>query len=138
MRTATLHRTEFGDDGTFGVFLAENGWGCRTGELPWRENQPNLSCIPVGTYLCTYRFSAKHGMCYHVEGVEGRDFIEIHPANYMGDVDKLFRSELLGCIAPGLATKVIGRQKSLLDSARALKTLEETMRREPFSLTIFS
>ena len=32
---------------------------CDTIELPWLNNQPQISCIPIGTYNVVYRESAK-------------------------------------------------------------------------------
>lgn len=66
----------------------------RTLELPWLNNHPLTSCIPVGIYTCRRRFSP-HNKCevFEVTGVAGRSDIEIHVANYT--------RQLLGCIALG-------------------------------------
>lgn len=62
-------------------------------ELPWRDNQPRVSCIPEGHYPLIKRFSSKFKNHLMVNNVPGRDLILIHPANNA-------LKELQGCIAP--------------------------------------
>lgn len=136
MRSAKLTRIDSSDQGTFGVLITDSGFTCRTGELPWHDNQADRSCIPPGKYNVTWRFSAKHGDCYHVENVPGRTNVEIHSANLMGDKDKGFQCQLLGCIAPGLTVGRIGMQKAVLSSRAALGELELDLGKQPFLLVI--
>ncbi len=101
MKTVTIRRKESTDHGTFGELESDAGFKCLTGELPDRGNAPAHSCIPKGTYRCRWAHSPKFGMCYHVQEVDGRADILIHPANLMGDVEQGYVSQLLGCIALG-------------------------------------
>jgi hypothetical protein len=103
MTIVEIFRTPSGDDGTFGnLLIASSGFRCRTVELPWRDNAPDISCIPPGTYIGRWLWSQKHlRFLFHLVGVPGRDVIEIHSANLAGDVSKGFVSQLLGCLAPG-------------------------------------
>jgi len=103
MKTVTIKRKESTDHGTFGELVSDAGFRCLTGELPDRGNEPKHSCIPKGTYRCRWGVSPKFGPCYHVESLQGRTDILIHPANLMGDVKRGFASQLLGCIALGEA-----------------------------------
>lgn len=64
-------------------------------ELPWKDNQVRVSCIPEGTYYCKPRVSPRHGKHFILEDVPGRTYILIHIANYT--------RELMGCIAPGMS-----------------------------------
>ena len=66
---------------------------CVTLELPWRENAKRISCIPKGTYTAQPRVSDKYGRHMHILNVPNRDFILIHEANYV--------HQLQGCIAIG-------------------------------------
>lgn len=66
---------------------------CVTLELPWKDNAPQVSCIPEGEYVVRTRRTDKFGQHYHVQGVTGREWILFHPANFV--------SELRGCIIPG-------------------------------------
>jgi len=136
MRSASLTRMDTSDQGTFGRLVTDSGLVVFSGELPWRENLPEVSCIPAGLYLCTWRQSTRHGDCYHVEGVPGRAGVEIHAANFMGDRTKGLRCELLGCIAPGTSVGTLTGQRALVASRQALLALEGELEREPFELTI--
>lgn len=136
MRRATLTRHDTGPEGTFGTLVTDSGFSCRTGELAWHDNEPDRSCIPAGTYACTWRHSPKHGDCYHVENVPGRTNIEIHAANFVGDKDEDMLCELLGCIAPGLQVGVLKGQMAVKQSSLGLRMLVEDLGKEPFELTI--
>lgn len=65
-------------------------------ELPWKANQPNVSCIPGNIdYLADLIFSEDHkGPRYCYRDVDGRTFCEIHSAN--------IPAQLRGCGAPGV------------------------------------
>jgi hypothetical protein len=131
-----LSRLEFTDAGTFGCvqFL---GHKLMTGELPWRQNQKMISCIPDGEYLCVWTFSPrfqKH--TYLLKDVPGRDAIRIHAANYMGDRTMKLRSQLDGCIAFGEAYGWTDKQQYLRESASAVRCFENTMRGQNFKLRI--
>ena len=74
--------------------LSANAVGlCHTIELPWKENEPHVSCIPEGRYELVKRYSPKFKWHLLVKDVSDRALILIHPAN-----DAL--KELKGCIAP--------------------------------------
>lgn len=62
-------------------------------ELPWKDNQRKVSCIPVGTYRVIRRWSARHKTHFHITGVPNRDMVLIHVANHT--------EQLEGCQAPG-------------------------------------
>jgi hypothetical protein len=66
---------------------------CFTLELPWKDNQRRVSCIPEGTYKAVKHRSPKFGESVWIQNVPNRSEILIHPANYV--------RQLLGCIAPG-------------------------------------
>jgi Family of unknown function (DUF5675) len=101
MRHATLIRSPSTDHGTFGILKLDDGSAFFTAELPWRDNQHDISCIPAGTYTFKKVNSPKHGECYMGVDIPDRNAVEIHVANYAGDVTKGFRSDLEGCIALG-------------------------------------
>jgi len=87
-----LIRTYF-SEGTNGVLLFNGAVTCSTIELPWKNNQPRISCIPEGSYRLVKRYSPHHKWHLELKDVPGRQLILIHPAN-----DAI--SELQGCIAP--------------------------------------
>lgn len=136
MKRARLIREYTGDQGTFGRIYFDD-YVRFTGELPERDNAPNISCIPAGSYRCAFTFSPrfKRGM-YLIEAVPGRSGVRIHPANLMGDSKLGLRCQLNGCIALAERKGTISGQSAILVSAPAVSFLEQVMRREPFELEI--
>lgn len=132
---ALLERLESTDQGTFGRLTAP-GVTLFTGELPDRDNAPNISCIPAGAYRCAWTFSpAFKRFMYLVIPVIGRSGIRIHSANYMGDAPP-WRKQLNGCIALGEKLGWIDRQKAVLLSAPAVRRFETLTQHQPFDLEI--
>jgi len=80
-------------EGTNGKLECEGQFLCYTIELPWKNNEKQISCIPEGKYLLQKRFSKRYLWHLEVTNVANRSLILIHPANYA-----LY--ELQGCIAP--------------------------------------
>ena len=133
---AILQRFDQSDQGTFS-FLAAGGLFVYAGELPWRKNAPNISCVPAGTYLCIFTHSSRFGRrLYLLDRVRGRSGIRVHPANFMGDASKGWRSQLNGCIALGEKLGWMGGQKAVLLSGSAVRRMEEHFGGKPFVLEI--
>lgn len=87
-----LSRTYF-PEGTNGQLSCDGEFVCFTIELPWRENEKSVSCIPEGYYLLRKRYSRKFQWHIEVVAVKNRSSILFHAANNA-------RKELKGCIAP--------------------------------------
>ena len=136
MRKVTICRTESDQNGTFGTLTTDSGFSCYTGELPNKNNAPDISCIPAGTYQCALRPSVKHGTCYGVDDVPNRTDVEIHAGNFCGDVSAGLKTDVLGCIILGRAIGEIGNQKALLSSKDALQAFMADLNGEAFTLTI--
>ena len=84
----------FSPDGTFGAVLVNGEFTCLSLELPWRDNQENLSCIHPGEYLANRIHSKRFNMdTFQLINVPGRQFIEFHIGNTVNDTD--------GCILLG-------------------------------------
>jgi hypothetical protein len=131
-----LTRMETSDEGTFGK-LRVGDLRLYSGELPWRENAPNISCIPPGDYPCVPYQSKRFGQCFAVENVPGRFGILIHPANLVGAHDNPeFQTELEGCIAPGKGRGFLAGQDAVTSSRVALSELMDELWDEPFTLRI--
>ena len=79
--------------GTNGELFLEKEHICYSIELPWRNNQPQVSCIPEGNYALKRRNSDHLGWHLLLMEVPNRELILIHPANNA-------QKELKGCIAP--------------------------------------
>ncbi len=99
-----ITRTYF-PEGTNGNLEFEGKLICKTIELPWRENQKMISCIPEGKYLLKKRYSAKFKWHIEIVNVSNRNSILFHPANNA-------LKELNGCIAP--VTKISGAGLGLM------------------------
>lgn len=79
--------------GVNGELLIDGTKVCNTIELPWKENQSRISCIPEGRYQLTKRYSLRFEWHLLVNNVVNRSYILIHAYN---DAVK----ESKGCIAP--------------------------------------
>jgi hypothetical protein len=67
--------------------------GCSL-ERGWRNNQSNVSCVPVGTYPLKYEHSPRfRKFLWELYSVPGRSECKFHAANYW--------RQLNGCIALG-------------------------------------
>jgi hypothetical protein len=135
--TVKLVRTSTGDQGTLGVACV-NGDTFVSLELPWRENNRSVSCIPPGIYLCTLITSKKYGEVYYVNDVPNRSGILIHAGNFAGDLHKGLRSDSKGCILLGNTQGSLGGQQCILESRKALKRFMQVMCRKDFLLEIYN
>lgn len=70
---------------TPGVWHAYHGLSFDTLELPWRENRPNVSCIPEGIYRIERDHTGRHKW-FRVKDVPGRTAIELHGASSVADL----------------------------------------------------
>lgn len=96
-----LNRTYF-PEGTNGILLLDGVVLCATIELPWKNNQSRISCIPEGKYQVIKRYSPHFRWHLQLRDVPGRQLILIHPGN-----DAV--TELKGCIAPVSLLTGIGK-----------------------------
>jgi hypothetical protein len=100
MEGETMHRLDIyrlkdhgQDHGTFSRWTIDGLPFCWGVELPWRNNEPGVSCIPAGLYAAKLTESPRNGTVYELQGVPQRSDIQIHSAN--------FAHQLKGCMAPG-------------------------------------
>ena len=101
---------------------------CKTLELPWRQNLRGISCIPTGSYQVIHRTSPRYKLHFHVLDVPNRDWILIHPANFV--------RQLEGCIAPGEAFVDIDGD-GLKDVNNSRKTLDRLLEIMPSSFPLY-
>ena len=129
----TLRRLSQTAEGTYGHLCDDQDrLVCCTVELPWKDNQHAISCIPAGAYALKRAMHHQKYEVFEVCDVPNRDAIHIHIAN--------LPSELLGCIAPGTDFGDVTNAKGdhgygVLESGPAFtKWMEYTT--EPRTLTI--
>lgn len=131
---AILTRKTFTDKETLGEIVCYNGTNeikFKTLELPWKNNKKDISCIPTGTYVCTWTRSFKFpNGTYEVKNVSGRSGIRIHVANYY--------TQIQGCIAIGTDIKDINndRQIDTINSNIAFNTMNGFFGKKSFTLII--
>lgn len=124
----TLTRMSQSEEGTFGVWTDAKGTRlCVTAELPWRNNEHLVSCIPPGTYHCIPHNSPAHPNTWEVSNVPNRSAILIHNAN--------LPSQLEGCIGVGRLFGYIDGQEAIMDSVATLDKLRGILPGK-FDLTI--
>ena len=109
-----LQRTYF-PNGTNGKLECEGKFICYTIELPWKDNEKRVSCIPEGKYFIKKRYSNKFKWHLEVTNVVNRSLILFHAANNAS-------LELNGCIAP--VTKLSGPGLGLM-SRKAYAKLKD-------------
>lgn len=135
MKTIRLIRTSTSVHGTEGILSCDNLL-LYTLELPWRDNTPNISCIPAAKYQVAPRRSPKFGDTYHVQDVPQRTHILIHAGNFAGDTTQHLKSHVQGCILVGRQRGFIGHQRAVLSSRLAMNDFRDLMDKEPFQLEI--
>jgi len=104
---------------------------CKTLELPWLDNQQNISCIPQGLYDVVYTFSPRMlKYTYELKKVQNRSGIRVHTANYF--------YQLKGCIALGDGFKDINKdgQLDVINSSKTIKAFEAFMEKKNYKLLI--
>lgn len=101
--------------GTFGVLHTEYKPLCVTLELPWRNNDRKISCIPTGLYTVNDYQSPSHGHVFKISDVPDRSNILIHTGNV--------RLDSQGCILVGKSFTSGGIAQSRLALADLLTML---------------
>jgi hypothetical protein len=95
-------------------------YSCKTVELAWKNNEPQVSCIPNGIYtvsICnpTDRIKYRH---LWIQNVPNRAGIKIHIAN--------FSYQLRGCIAVGTSHADMNKD-GIIDVVSSTKALNDLL-----------
>lgn len=102
---------------TPGSILFNGNFICHSIELPWRDNQHGLSCIPLGNYKIALTFSNRfHRNMYQILNVLNRDGIRIHAGNSVEDS--------IGCILPVKNFTIVNDRLWGWESVNSLQKLE--------------
>ena len=96
-----LIRDTFTDESTIGELFLNGERMCDTLELPYRDNQRSISCIPAGQYAVRLRYARESATRDYlhllVQDVKDRSYILFHRGNSAKDTR--------GCILVGQGTK---------------------------------
>ena len=119
--------------GTPGTLALKDGTQLHSLELPWLENRNSVSCITAGgrhPLRVRERGESKRFPYPHVAvgDTPGRSAILLHGANWGGSKADGFKSELRGCIAPGLEAGHNGEQPYVSYSRAALELVVQAVR----------
>ena len=121
-------RLEHDREGSFGALLLNDRVFCVTLELPWLGNQPQISSIPAGKYVCGLTPSPlitrltngvwKEGFLIH--DVPNRSAVMIHPGNTDDDTH--------GCILVAQGYGKLRGERAILNSGVTFNEFMLTMR----------
>lgn len=101
----------------------------KTLELPWKDNQRNISCIPAGVYKAIYIFSNRfQKYLFVLTNVPDRDFIELHIGNKVEDTH--------GCILLGMDCNE--EECRIMSSRIAFDSFMSIAPKEGFILTVIN
>lgn len=133
LRTPYFVLTRISDDGVCTEGILEGmGLFFHTMERPWLGNEKNISCIPKGVYRVVPHGwdgeDVKFRQSYKLLGTEPRTAILIHHGNFVKDVK--------GCILIGTGSGVLGNERAVLSSVRAMNELRSKVGKRGFILEI--
>jgi Family of unknown function (DUF5675) len=122
-----LQRLTTSSEGTFGTLLVNGRPYYVTLELPWKNNQKDVSCIPPGEYKATRMFSEKFKkVLFVLHNVPGRDLIEFHIGNKVENTN--------GCIL--LGSEFSKTEYAIVDSKVSFDDFMIRMPAEGFTVLI--
>lgn len=102
-------------------------------EDAWRDNKPNVSCVPEGTYQVKphgweEKTPFKYKQVWQLQRVPGRSAILIHAGNTHQDTE--------GCILVGLGMQVTQLKSMVSDSRLAVELLRKEIGEREFTIVI--
>ena len=106
-----IKRVSYLPEGTFGVIIQDGIPFALTGELPWLNNLPQKSCIPIGKYICKRVNSPKFGNTFEITGVKGRTNILFHKGNVP-------KKDSKGCVLIGEQFEMMGLNVAVIASGK--------------------
>jgi Family of unknown function (DUF5675) len=122
-----LQRLTTSSEGTFGTLLVNGRPYYVTLELPWKNNQKDVSCIPPGEYKATRMFSEKFKkVLFVLHNIPGRDLVEFHIGNTISNTE--------GCVL--LGSEFSKTEYAIVDSRVAFDDFMIRMPAEGFTVLI--
>lgn len=129
MKTYLLERLYTDENVTLGRFWFE-GEVVYTMELPWKDNKPNVSCIPEGVYTVVKEYSPHFKKdLWELKNVPKRSECKFHSASFVRN--------LKGCISLGLNKQDIDNDGIIdMKNSRKAMTLFHELVKETFKVEI--
>lgn len=128
MKKLILKRIDSSSECVLGVLELDGKEICKTLELPWRDNEKVISCIPAGEYKLSPYPSSRFGEVYIVNDVPNRTGILIHTGNTASDIE--------GCILVGDSYGKLNGKRAVLNSRQAFNFIKELLGNEEYMLNI--
>ena len=130
MKYLTLKRLTLNESFTFGVFSDSETCIplCVSLELPWKNNDSFVSCIPTGEYNVVKYSSDKYRDCFQILDVPGRDGVLIHTGNTTEDTT--------GCPLTGTSFGMLKNKPAVLGSKNALDIIKVWANNNSFRLKV--
>lgn len=117
------------DEGTLGVLALPGGERLFTLELPWRDNEPRISCVPAGEYRLEPHSSGRHKNTWALVGDTVSHCAEVGKRRCGILFDQAnWAHELQGCIAVGVSVGELLGKVALVNSAVAMTKLRRAIR----------
>jgi hypothetical protein len=88
-------------------------------ELPWKNNEFQVSCIPAGEYRVVKHVSKKFGECFWIKDIPNRSAVLIHGGTNF--------KHTLGCILPAMDQSDLDKDGHL-DNTSSKKALAELLK----------
>ena len=130
-------------DGTFGELHADS-FAFYTVEKPWRDNKPNISCVPCGKYRLVWMKTTTKvpaqfdGHTWYLVGdtvgIDDPDKARSRCAIHIGNIEE----NVEGCIAPGLRRGWMDNGWAVAASTDAMVKLLQVLGPQDHELTIVS
>lgn len=136
LKHLTLNRTSTSDQGTIGQLFDNGQFKKWVIELPWKDNTPNISCIPHGNYIAVpHRYRGRINS-FRLLDVPNRSSVLIHNGNFAGDKTLNYKTHSAGCLIIGSYIGYIKKQIAVLSSRVALRGLVNYIDNCQFLLSI--
>lgn len=103
---------------------------------PWKDNKPDISCMPQGLYNVTRGDTSSHKDVFKILNVPNRTNILIHPGNCASDVilgKEVHATDSKGCFLPGFG--YIKSTPMVTSSVKAMEYLRENIK-DNFTLEV--
>lgn len=129
MKSIILTRFAYSPEGTFGHLTMPSGKIFATVERPWLDNEPMVSCIPIGIYRCnpSYYYRGDYE-AFEITGVINRSRILFHIGNYVRNTN--------GCILINTRHGAVGHEWCGVASRSAYLSFMTELDSQPFDLVI--
>lgn len=129
MKTFVVKRIAHNEECTQGVLIDEMEAFALTLEPPWKDNKPNISCIPSGIYICKRINSPSFGDTFEITDVPHRSNILFHKGN--------ISENTMGCVLIAEEFGYLNNKIAIISSKKGFNEFMEKLKKNnQFQLNI--